>query len=314
MRAAGVTTYGGPFESFDVADPDRSTLADGQVIVRVAAAGMGLWDDAIGAGALGTEPPAPRVLGSEGSGVIDAVGPGVEGLTVGDRVLGYDHAGAWYAERTVALAGALARIPDRLDLETAAALPIGGVTAVQGLLEDVRLLAGETIIVGGAAGGTGALVVQFAHHIGARVVATAGPANLEYARSIGADLVLDHTHGVEATVDAVRAFAPGGADVLFDGVSPENVVALSNAVRDGGRAATLTWPLPDLRPSLQGFQIVSAATPDRLAEVVRLATAGVLQPVVRQVFGLGDVAKAHEILSTRHGRGKILLAPNGDLR
>jgi NADPH:quinone reductase-like Zn-dependent oxidoreductase len=314
MRAAGVTTYGGPFESFDVADPDPSTLADGQVIVRVAAAGMGLWDDAIGAGALGTEPPAPRVLGSEGSGVIDAVGPGVEGLTVGDRVLGYDHAGAWYAERTVALAGALARIPDQLDLETAAALPIGGVTAVQGLLEDVWLQAGETIIVGGAAGGTGALVVQFAHHIGARVVATAGPANLEYARSSGADLVLDHTHGVEATVDAVRAFAPGGADVLFDGVSPENVVALSNAVKDGGRVATLTWPLPDLRPSLQGFQIVSAATPERLAEVVRLATAGVLQPVVRHVFGLGDVAKAHEILSTRHGRGKILLAPNGDLR
>jgi NADPH:quinone reductase-like Zn-dependent oxidoreductase len=314
MRAAGVTTYGGPFESLDVADPDPSTLAEGQVIVRVAAAGMGTWDDAIGAGALGTEPPAPRVLGSEGSGTVEAVGPGVEGLTVGDRVLGYDHAGAWYAERTVALAGAMARIPAQLDLQTAAALPIGGVTAVQGLLEDVRLQAGETIIVGGAAGGTGALVVQFAHHIGARVVATAGPANLDYARSIGADLVLDHTHGVEATVDAVRAFAPGGVDVLFDGVSPENVVDLSEAVNDGGRVATLTWPLPDLRPGLLGFQIVSTATPDRLAEVVRLATAGVLQPVVRQVFGLGDVAKAHEVLSTRHGRGKILLAPNGDLR
>ncbi len=314
MRAAGVTTYGGPFESFEVADPDPFTLAHGQVIVRVAAAGMGLWDRAVGAGAFGTEPPAPRVLGSEGSGVIDAVGPGVDGLTVGDRILGYDHAGAWYAERVVALAGALARIPDQLDLETAAALPIGGVTAVQGLLEDVRLQAGETIIVGGAAGGTGALVVQVAHHLGARVVATAGPANLDYARSIGADLVLDHTHGVEATVGAARAFAPGGVDVLFDGVSPENVVALSNAVKDGGRVATTTWPLPDLRPTLRGFQIVSTATPDRLAEVLRLATAGVLQPVVRQVFGLGDVAKAHEILSTRRGRGKILLAPNGDLR
>ncbi len=314
MRAAGVTTYGGPFESFDVPDPDPSTLADGQVIVRVAAAGMGLWDDARGAGAFGTEPPAPRVLGSEGSGTVEAVGPGVDGLAVGDRVFGYDHASAWYAERVVAPASALARIPDGLDLQTAGALPIGGVTAVQGLLEDVRLQAGETILVGGAAGGTGALVVQLAHHLGARVIATAGPANLDYARSIGADLVLDHTDGVEATVDAVRAFAPGGVDVLFDGVSPENVVALSEAVRDGGRVATLTWPLPDLRPGLQGFQIVSKATPERLAEVVRLTTAGVLQPVVRQVFGLGDVAKAHEILGTRHGRGKILLAPNGDLR
>jgi hypothetical protein len=176
--------------------------------------------------------------------------------------LGYDHASAWYAERVVTPASALARIPDQLDLQTAAALPIGGVTAVQGLLEDVRLQAGETILVGGAAGGTGALVVQLAHHLGARVIATAGPANLDYARSIGADLVLDHTHGVEATVDAVRAFAPGGVDVLFDGVSPENVVALSEAVRDGGRVATLTFPLPDLRPGLQGFQIVSAATPD----------------------------------------------------
>jgi NADPH:quinone reductase-like Zn-dependent oxidoreductase len=314
MRAAGVTTYGGPFESFDVPDPDPSTLADGQVIVRVAAAGMGTWDVPVAAGAFGTEPPAPRALGSEGSGVIDAVGPGVDGLTVGDRVLGYDHASAWYAERVVTPAWAIARIPAELDLQKAAALPIGGITAVQGLLEEVRLQAGETIVVGGAAGGTGALVVQVAHHLGARVIATAGPANLDYARSLGADLVLDHTHGVQATVDAVRAFAPGGADVLFDGVSPENVVALSEAVRDDGRVATITFPLPDLRAGLQGFQIVSKATPARLAEVVRLATAGVLQPFVRHVFGLDDVAKAHDILSTRHGRGKILLAPNGDLR
>jgi NADPH2:quinone reductase len=228
--------------------------------------------------------------------------------------LGYDHASAWYAERVVTPASALARIPAELDLQTAAALPIGGITAVQGLLEDVRLQAGETILVGGAAGGTGALVVQLAHHIGARVIATAGPANLDYARSVGADLVLDHTHGVKATVDAVRAFAPGGVDVLVDGVSPENVVALSEAVRDGGRVETLTFPLPDLRPDLRGFQMVSKATPERLAEVLRLATEGVLQPVVRHVFGLGDAAKAHEVLSARHGRGKILLAPNGDLR
>jgi NADPH:quinone reductase-like Zn-dependent oxidoreductase len=228
--------------------------------------------------------------------------------------LGYDHASAWYAERVVTPASALARIPAELDLQTAAALPIGGITAVQGLLEDVRLQAGETILVGGAAGGTGALVVQLAHHLGARVIATAGPANLDYARSIGADLVLDHTHGVEATVDAVRAFASGGVDVLFDGVSPENVVALSEAVRTAAGSRRSPFRCPTCGPACKASKIVSKATPERLTEVVRLATAGVLQPVVRHVFGLGDVAKAHEILSTRHGRGKILLAPNGDLR
>jgi NADPH:quinone reductase-like Zn-dependent oxidoreductase len=314
MYAAGVKQFNGPFEAFDVPDPTTDDLADGHVLVRVAAAGIGLWDSAAAGGAFGTDRPLPLVLGSEGSGTVEAVGPGVDSLSVGDRVLGYDHASGWYAERVVARATTLARIPDELDLTTAGALPIGGITAVQGLLEDVRLQPGETVLVGGAAGGTGALVVQLAHHLGARVVATAGPANLDYARSIGADLVLDHTQGVKATVDAVRASAIGGVDVLFDGVSPENVAALSEAVRDGGRVATITWPLPDLRPSLQGLQIVSSATPERLAHVVRLATEGVLRPVVRQVFGLSDVAKAHEILNARHGRGKILLAPNGDPR
>jgi NADPH:quinone reductase-like Zn-dependent oxidoreductase len=284
------------------------------VIVRVAAAGMGTWDVPVGAGAFGTEPPAPRALGSEGSGVIDAVGPGVDGLTVGDRVLGYDHASAWYAERVVTPASALARIPAELDLQTAAALPIGGVTAVQGLLEDVRLQAGETILVGGAAGGTGALVVQFAHHLGARVIATAGPANLDYARSIGPTSCSTTPTASRPPWTQSAPSPPAGWTCSSTG-SPRRTS--SPCPRRSGTAAgsrRLTFPLPDLRPSLQGFQIVSAATPERLAEVVRLATAGVLQPVVRHVFGLGDVAKAHEILSTRHGRGKILLAPNGDLR
>lgn len=306
MRASGITRYAGPFESFEVPTPQ---IAADHVLVKVAAAGIGLWDGATAAGVFGTDRPLPLVLGWEGSGVVEQVGADVTDLTVGEEVIGYDRSSAWYAEYTATAAALTVPKPAGLDMVGAAALPISGSTAWQSLVDVLSVQPGETVLITAAAGATGVLAVQLAKHLGATVVATAGPANLDYVRGLGADHVHDYTSGVDAVLDAVRRDHPHGVDVLLDAVSADNFAALLPAVRPGGRTAGITPPLhPATRDDITVHPITSVGDGRTLRQIVRLVDEGVLRVAVQDAFALEDVARAHDKLATRHGRGKIVLS------
>jgi NADPH:quinone reductase-like Zn-dependent oxidoreductase len=192
MKAAYIEQHGGP----DVLKyghlPDPIAKA-GEVLIDIAAASVNGADWRVRAGHYGTL-QFPYVLGRDFSGVVGAVGDGVNDLNPGDRVFGVCAAGqeGAYAEKIAVKAAIVAKKPDAMPHVEAAALALTGLTAISAVEETLKLQRGETILVQGGAGGVASFAIQFAKHIGARVISTASAANLEYVRGLGADEVMDY--------------------------------------------------------------------------------------------------------------------------
>src|SRR5437588_6507611 len=192
MKAARIRRFGPP-SVITADDLPRPEAGAGQVLVRVKAAGVGNWDALIRAGKVKLEPP-PIILGSELSGIVEAIGDGVSEFEVGDQVYGATSeqwSGA-YAEYAVPLARMIAQKPKTLTFIEAASAPVVTVTAWQMLFEYARVTAGQAIVIHGAAGNVGAYAVQLARQAGLDVVATAASADVDYVRGLGAETVVDY--------------------------------------------------------------------------------------------------------------------------
>src|SRR5206468_75354 len=208
MKAFAIDEFGQPGSLHDVPVPEP---ADGQVRVRVAAAGLNPFDNAVVQGYLKDrmEHRFPLVPGMDGSGTVEAVGPGVSDWAVGDEVFG--SVGKPYlgegtlAELTTVSAGTIARKPSSLEHATAAAIPTAGVTALN-MADALGIGEGQTVVAIGATGGVGSYLVQLAAKRGARVVAVCSGDNAEYARRLGASDVVDYT--AEDIAEAVRSRYP----------------------------------------------------------------------------------------------------------
>src|SRR5215212_7883389 len=209
MKAIVFDRFGGT-EVLHEADIEVRQPGPGQVRVRVKAAGVNARDGKTRSGALEAMYPTtfPAVPGGELAGVVDALGEGVTDVQVGDEVLGWSDTGS-YAQ--YALATTVAPKPAGLEWQHAAALPVASETAER-VLNLLGIAAGETVLMHGASGAVGTLAVQLATARGARVIATAGPANQEYLTSLGAAATV---YG-EGLVERVRALAPDGVDAVFD--------------------------------------------------------------------------------------------------
>ena len=310
MTACRVHRFGGP-GMIGLERVERPVPGENEVLVRVRAAGVGPWDGWIRAGRSVLPQPLPLTLGSDLSGVVDAVGPGVATIQPGDAVFGVTNprfVGA-YAEYALASAGMIARRPARLDDIDAAALPVVVTTALDAI-ERAGPLADRTVLIHGAAGSVGAFAVQLAHRAGARVVATAGARDLDYVRGLGADVVVnylverfeDSAHDIDAVLDFVggepqrRSFA-----VLRRGGTL--VSAVSGPDQALARAAGVTAE----------FFLVQVTT-ERLTMIAKLIGAGALITDVGAVLPLASVRRAHEMLDgTRpRVRGKIVLQISRD--
>jgi NADPH:quinone reductase-like Zn-dependent oxidoreductase len=304
MAAAAIGGFGGP-EVLELLEVPVPTLGDDDVLIRVYAAGVGPWDVKVRAGVMGTEYPLPLVLGSECAGVVEQVGANVSDFAPGDAVYAYALQGGTYAELVVAPAAVVAAKPHDATFAEAAALPVGATAAHQAILEDLAVRAGETVLVTGGAGGTGGFAVQIAAAAGAHVISTARPDSHEYVRSLGASEVYDYA---DDFVREILERHPEGVDALLECVGGENLARSLDAVRDGGRAATLVPPAPEAPVRGIAVQFVFAR-PDgeRLAEVARLVDSGSLKVHLSQVFALADVASAHRSLESGTMRGKIVL-------
>src|SRR5690349_858335 len=209
MRAAGITALGGPVEIFEV--DDLATPAADEVLVDVVAAGVGNWDELVRIGSWEIGGPAPMALGTEAAGTVLAVGCGVVGLREGDDVLTHPlplrRHGTW-ADKLLAPAATVASRPRGVSWEAGGALPIPALTAAQALDEALEIESGAWIVVNGAGGVTGGLLVQLAAARRARVIATASAKKAERVRGYGAAEVLDH-HGDWPA--PVREITGGGA-------------------------------------------------------------------------------------------------------
>ncbi|MFJ3385719.1 MULTISPECIES: NAD(P)H-quinone oxidoreductase [unclassified Curtobacterium] len=302
------------------------TPSDGEVLVEVAAAGVNNADLQQRQGNYPPPPGASDVLGLEVSGTIRALGPGVTGWAVGDRVCAL-LAGGGYASLAVVPATQLLPVPDALDLVSAAALPEAACTVYSNIGMLAGLRPGQTLLVHGGTGGMGSHAVLWAKALGARVIATSGGARkVAASRELGADLVVDHR--TEDFVARSRDFTDGvGVDVVLDVVGPSylsrNLEVLAPnghvAVIASGSGTEATLPfglLMQKRATISGTTLRARPLAEKaeIVEAVRynvwpFVADGRVRPVVDAVLPLAEAGEAHRRLAAGDVIGKLLLTP-----
>ena len=308
MRAAGIRRYGAPVEFFELPGPGE--LRPDEVLLEVRGAGVGNWDDIARTGGwdLGRHPP--MALGVEAAGVATRTGGAVAGVVAGDRVMTHSlplrAQGAW-AEWFVAAASDVAPVPDGVPFEVAAALPVPALTADQVLRGALGAGPGATVLVHGAGGVTGMLLVQLARHLGAEVIATAGPHSAARVAAAGAAHVLDRRS--PDWPSQVRALTGGRGVDLAANAAPGGAVRALEAVTNGGRLATITSDPPDAERGIEIRQVYVAPDGPRLARLGELLAAGTIGVAVGTPFPLEHAARALTHLQQGTSGQAVVLQP-----
>jgi NADPH:quinone reductase-like Zn-dependent oxidoreductase len=287
MRVAGIEQFGGAVHTLEVADPRG--LGEDEVLIEVKAAGVGNWDDIVRTGGWDVGRAPPMALGVEAAGVIAAVGHGLDGWSVGDEVLTHPlplaDQGAW-APQLIARAELLARKPGGVPWAIAGAVPVPALTAVQIIDEALRLRSGETLLVNGAGGATGGLIVSLAVLHGARVLATAGPSSRDRGSGAGATNIVDY-HDQNWPQQILAATGGRGVDAAAN-AAPDGAATALRAVRDGGRLATITSDPPAPERGIEVSSVYVRPDGRQLQEAIQELDAG------RLAFKLGARFKLAE--------------------
>lgn len=309
-RAVVATAYGGP-EVLSLIDVDPGEPGPGQILLDVRAAGVNPTDWKSYTGTYGTDrSKLPLRLGQEAAGTVLSVGPDTPGISPGDEVIVYRAPGA-YAERLLVRAAAAVPKPPMLSWEKAGGLLLSGVAAMHTIVA-TRVGSGDTVLVHGAAGGVGSMVVQIAHARGARVIGTASVANHEYLIDIGAIPVV-YGPGLAARV---RAVARGGVNAAIDTVGTNEALNTSVAlVSDRHRIATIVGfahgavlhvQLLGSGPGADPGTEIRAAARQKLVDLV---VAGKVDVRLAATYRLADVARAHRAGMAGKVDGKMVLLP-----
>lgn len=312
MRAAAIDRFGPP-EVLTLHTLPMPSIGAQEVLIAIDTAGVGSWDaDIRGGWWPGDEPPRfPLVLGTDGAGIVAAVGSRVTRLKRGDKVYSYSWAnpkGGFYAEYVAVVGSKVAPIPRGLDLEGAGAIATTGLTALQGIDDALRLRAGESIVVHGASGGVGTLAVQFAKLRGARVLGVAsGRDGVRLVRRLGADEAVDG-HQPDF-VEVMRRFAPDGFDAMLALAGGSALTQCLRMVRPGGRVAYPNGVEPEPRPR-KGIEVTSYDAESGVRQFARLNDAvegAKLQVPIAGEFPLAQASKAHARIEKGHVLGKVVL-------
>ncbi|MGW4132317.1 NADP-dependent oxidoreductase [Amycolatopsis japonica] len=302
-QAWGFGKHGGP-EVQEFFERPGPVPGRGEVLIRVAVAGVNPLDHAVRSGlvpGLDGGRPFPRVLGMEAAGIVLALGKDVDGLEVGDAVFGFAlTGGGTYAETTVLSAPNTARIPAGLSATVAATLPVAGTTAVD-VLDQLDLPAGATVLVNGVGGGVGLAVAQLANRRGLWVIGTGSTTKREHAQALGVRFI-DYT--ADDVVTAARELAPDGFDGIVDlvgGASLRTVFPLAREPRDVISVGDMS------APDLGGRFVKRRLDRENLERSARLALDGVLAPVITAVHSLSDAPAALATVENGHTSGKVVI-------
>ncbi len=304
MKAAYLEKFGGPdvLQYGDLPDP---AAGPGEVVVDVHAASVNAadWKFRGGEYARHANVKFPQIPGRDFSGVVSAVGDGAD-LKVGDAVFGVLGAGreGTYCEKIAIAAAIIARKPAALSHLNAAALALTGLTAVNSVEDTLQLKRGETILIQGGAGGVAGFAIQFAKHLGARVITTTSAANREYVRSLGADEIIDYN-----AQDFTKIVS--GCDAVFDTVGGDVALKSFAVLKPGGRAAFIASgaeaPKPD-RGDVKSLRPPVPRSRKAMERVAELSSSGAVRPPEIKTYRLAEAADAHRLSQSRHFRGKLV--------
>ena len=320
MKAIAQDRYGPPdvLELREIVTPEP---ADDQVLIRVRASSLNMYDWHMMTGTpymvhaqAGWRTPKALVPGADVAGVVESVGAEVTGFELGDEVFGCVGAGAW-AELVCAKERQIAHKPRSVTFEQAAATPLAGVTALQGLRDAGRLRAGQRVLVNGASGGVGTFAVQIAKALGAEVTAVCSTAKVDLVRAIGADHVIDYTR--DDYVETER-----GYHLLFDNVGDRPWSETKRVLGGGGVNVTVTGPkhrwlgpvrelvfrkAASLFDSRRLAWLVSTMKPEDLEYLAGLLASGEVVPVIEATYPLEQTADAVRYLGEGHAAGKLVI-------
>jgi NADPH:quinone reductase-like Zn-dependent oxidoreductase len=323
MKAVRIERYGNE-EAVELAEVQRPQPTENQVLVKVKAAAVNPvdWKIRDGLGDLfGLK--LPLILGCEVAGTVEAVGDngpsspldesvrsadrtGVSDFVAGDEVYGYLSAySGGYAEYVAAPASEFVRKPKQIDFDTAASVPVAALTAWQGIFDQGELARGQRILIAGASGAVGSMAVQLAKNKGAYVIGTGSGRNEEFVRKLGADEFIDYKKA--KFEDKVS-----GVDVVFDTVGGDTQERAFRTLKRAGVLVSTVNPPSAEKAKQFGVTVAMVAmmpNPDQLAEINRLLESGRLKVRVATVLPLTEVKKAHQLSSSGHADGKIILRP-----
>ena len=320
MKAIRVHEFGGPqlMKLEDVPDPKPGP---GQVVVRVHAAGVNPVDTYIRSGAYARKPSLPYTPGSDGAGIIEAVGDGVKRVKNGDRVYLAGAAGGTYAEKALCLESQVWPLPQKVSFAQGAGVWVPYGTAYRALFQLADTNAADVVLVHGASGGVGIAAVQLGRATGMTVIGTAGTdKGKELVRKEGAHHVLDH-NAADFSEQLMKATGGRGADVIVEMLANKNLakdlqlVAMNGKVIIVGSRGTVEVNPRDamMREATVRGLMLFAASEREIAAIHAALYAGMedgtLRPVVGQEIPLADAARAHEAVMAAGAYGKIVLVP-----
>jgi NADPH2:quinone reductase len=316
MKAMMLKSFGGP-EVFELRDVPKPVPGAGQVLVRVHATSINPLDYQVRRGDYSDLVPLPAITGHDVSGVIEEVGPGVTAFVPGDEVWYtpqiFEGPGS-YAEYHVAAQGIVGKKPASLSHLEAASLSLVGGTAWEALTVRAALKVGESILIHGGAGGVGHVAIQLAKAIGARVFTTVREANVGFARSMGADVVIDYEK--QDYVDVINRETDGrGVDVVFDTIGGNTLSRSPDALAQLGRVVSIV-DIAQPQNLIQAWGknasyhfVFTRQNRGKLDELSTLVERGQLRPQVGAVYSLADLALAHARLESPNNgiQGKVAI-------
>lgn len=306
MKAIRLHEFGPP-NTLRYEDTDPPPIGRSDVLIRVVAASVNPIDCKIRSGAMkgALRRPPPVVIGWDAAGVVESVGEAVTRLQPGDAVYTYPEfaRGGTYAEFVAVDEAQVALKPRTIPFSGAAALPMAGQAAWTAVVKTGELTAGQTVLVHGAAGSLGAIAVQLARNLGARVIATASGESLDLVRSLGADEVLDYR-----TPGLLRALHD--IDLVVDTIGGATQEASWAVLKPGGLLVATAAPPPPGRADAAGARaafIFTEPSGSTLEEIASLVDAGKLRPIVAHEMALSEAGRAHALVESRQSKGKIVL-------
>ena len=306
MKAVEIKKFGGT-DVLDLVEIPEPVLNANHVLVKVHACSVNPADSKMRQGLYPTDKKFafPYILGRDFSGVVEACGENVKAFKAGDPVFGVLPVGqeGTYVEKLTIDADLVVLKPNKLEHDQAAAIALTGLTALVAIEDNLKLEAGEKILIHGGAGGVGSYAVQLAHHIGAEVITTASRKNHDYLFNLGADQVIDYN-----TVDFSNTIS--NIDAAFDLIGGEVHQLTFKVLKTGGRIAYIAPLLKNAKPPRNDIKVIRPnVNRDRkhLLRIIELFRIGaVLAPDI-QVFPLNAISEAHDLIETKHVRGKIVL-------
>ncbi|HZD79775.1 MAG TPA: NADP-dependent oxidoreductase [Actinomycetota bacterium] len=310
MRAVTVREFGPP-EVLRVEEVPRPQPGEGELLVRVHAAGVNPVDAGVRSGRaralVGAE--LPYVPGFDVSGIVAEGGPGVTEFEVGDEVFAMIdlRRGGGYAEYAIVRQEEAASKPARATFEEAAALPLAALTSWQALFDNAGLREGDVVLIHGGSGGVGSVAVQLAKWRGATVIATASERNQDFLRELGADVAIDYQS--QRFEDIAR-----DVDVVLDPIGGETQARSLRVLKDGGTLVALIGLTPEARSPGRDIRVRTMLVhpdADQLRRIAGLVDEGRLRPMVSRVFPIEGAPEAHEQIETGHTRGKVVLEIGG---